>query len=101
MSDKLDDAALTAALGDLPGWARADKAIEKSFTIRSFGDAVALLTRLAFEAEAADHHPDFTLEYRQLTVRYWTHTAGGVTQKDVDGASMAERLSAPFVVRDK
>ena len=48
-----------------------------------------------------DHHPDFVLEYRRLTVRFWTHTAGGVTQKDIDAAGAADRLAAPFIVIEK
>jgi 4a-hydroxytetrahydrobiopterin dehydratase len=101
MSDKLDATQMAAALEQLPGWTLKDDAIEKSFTVTSFPDAVALVTRIAFDAEAVDHHPDLLLEYRRLTVRYWTHTAGGVTQKDIDGAAMAERLVAPFVAPDK
>lgn len=101
MSDRLDDTQLAAALSRLPGWSLKNQAIEKAFTATSFPDAVALLTRIAFDAEAADHHPDLLLEYRRLTVRYWTHTAGGVTQKDIDGAAMAERLAAPVVTPDK
>lgn len=101
MSDKLDTRQLDDALTRLPGWIRQGDAIEKAFTVASFGDAVALVTRLAFAAEASDHHPDLCLEYRRLTVRYWTHTAGGVTQKDIDGAAAAERLIAPFVAPDK
>jgi len=101
MSDRLDATQLAAALATLPGWSVQDQAIQKAFTISSFPDAVALVTRIAFDAEAVDHHPDLLLEYRRLTVRYWTHTAGGVTQKDVDGAAMAERLVAPFVTPDK
>lgn len=101
MSDKLDTTQLAAALDGLPGWTHKDDAIEKAFTVTSFPDAVSLVTRIAFDAEAVDHHPDLLLEYRRLTVRYWTHTAGGVTQKDIDGAAMAERLVAPFVAPDK
>ena len=101
MSDKLDTAQLAVALERLPGWIHKDDAIAKAFTVTSFPDAIALVTRIAFDAEAADHHPDLLIEYRRLTIRYWTHTAGGVTQKDIDGAAMAERLVAPFVTPDK
>lgn len=101
MSEKLTDAQLTTALAALPGWTLDNQAITKAYTTAGFADAVALLTRMAFDAEAADHHPDLLLEYRRLTVRFWTHTAGGVTQKDIDGANAAERLAAPFVVKDK
>lgn len=101
MSDHLDSAQLDAALATLPGWTLKGKAIERQVTLRSFADAVALLTRLAFEAEAADHHPDFVLEYRNLTVRYWTHTANGVTQKDVDAARVVNRLVGRDEVKEK
>ena len=101
MPDHLDPAELDAALATLPGWSLVGNALERQFTITSFPDAVALLTRLAFQAEAADHHPDFVLEYRRLTVRFWTHTANGVTQKDVDGARVANRLVGQYAVFEK
>jgi 4a-hydroxytetrahydrobiopterin dehydratase len=101
VSDHLDPVQLDAALAALPGWVRSGNAIERQFTITSFADAVALLTRLAFQAEAADHHPDFLLEYRRLTVRYWTHTAGGVTQKDVEAAHVVNRLASQYTAVEK
>lgn len=101
MSDHLDSAQLDAALATLPGWTLKGDAIERRVTLASFPDAVALLTRLAFEAEAADHHPDFVLEYRNLTLRYWTHTAKGVTQKDVEAARVASRLVGQYEVIEK
>lgn len=101
MSDTLDAAQIADALLQLPGWTHEDDAITRSYTVTSFPDAVALVTRLAFDAEEADHHPDLRLEYRRLTVRFWTHTAGGVTQKDVHGALRADRIVAPFVTPDR
>lgn len=101
MSAPLDSAQITAALTTLPGWASTGNAIERRFVTASFPDAVALLTRLAFEAETVDHHPDFFVEYRRLTVRFWTHTAGGVTQKDIDAARTTDRLAAQYTVVEK
>jgi len=101
MAGTLDTARIDAALAGLPGWTREGDAIEKVYTATSYGDAVALVTRLAFAAEAADHHPDLRLEYRRVTVRFWTNSAGGVTQKDLDGAATAERLASPFVTSDQ
>jgi 4a-hydroxytetrahydrobiopterin dehydratase len=43
------------------------------------------------DAEAADHHPDITINYRRVTLSFSTHSEGGVTLKDVDGARMADR----------
>jgi 4a-hydroxytetrahydrobiopterin dehydratase len=99
--EHLETAQLNAALASLPGWALVGNAIERQFTITSFPDAVAVLTRLAFEAEKVDHHPDFVLEYRRLTVRFWTHTANGVTQKDIDAAHVTDRVVGPYAVIEK
>ncbi len=88
----LDAQELDAALASLPGWVCRGRAIEKQFTLPSYGDAVAAVVRLAFDAEAADHHPDVTLSYRRVAVSYWTHSEGGLTIKDLEGARLAERV---------
>jgi pterin-4a-carbinolamine dehydratase len=46
------------------------------------------------DAEAADHHPDIVINYRKVTLLYSTHSEGGLTQKDFDGAAMADRKAA-------
>ena len=62
-----------------------DNALVRQFTFPSFPDAIAFVTRLAFDAEAADHHPDLTVQYKRVTVTWSTHSEGGVTAKDFDG----------------
>jgi 4a-hydroxytetrahydrobiopterin dehydratase len=91
----LTDAQVLDGLARLPGWHRVQNTIAKTAKFESFAEAVSFVVRLAFEAEQADHHPDLALHYRELTISYWTHTAGGVTQKDLDGAAMIEKLLAP------
>lgn len=82
-----------AQLEQLPGWACRDGALERTFTFPSFPDAVAFVTRLAFEAEAADHHPDLHISFRRVTVRWSTHSAGGVTRKDFSGARQSDTIA--------
>jgi 4a-hydroxytetrahydrobiopterin dehydratase len=89
---RLDDAEIAEGLAALPGWRREGDALVKQFTFAGFPDALAALVRLAFEAEAADHHPDVTINYRRVTLSYSTHSEGGITRKDLDGAATAERL---------
>lgn len=91
---RLSDTAIQDALATLPGWSRQGEAIEKLFTFPSFPDAVAFIVRLAFDAEAADHHPDLVVNYRRVAVRYTTHSEGGITAKDVEGARTADRLAS-------
>lgn len=78
-------------LGTLDGWVLEGDGLRKQFTFAGFPEAVAFSSRLVPEAEAADHHPDLTINYRRVTVSWSTHSEGGVTIKDVDGARMAER----------
>jgi 4a-hydroxytetrahydrobiopterin dehydratase len=76
----------------LAGWTLEDDAIRKQYTFAGFPEAVAFVTRLAPEAEAADHHPDILINYKRVTLTYSTHSEGGLTAKDFDGALMADRL---------
>ena len=46
--------------------------------------------RLVPGCEAADHHPDVTINYRRVTLSYTTHSEGGLTVKDVAGARAAD-----------
>ena len=81
------------ALGTLPGWTREGEAIRRQFTFASFPDAIAFATRLAFDAEAADHHPDVAINFKRVTLTYSTHSEGGLTAKDIDGAKAADRIA--------
>jgi 4a-hydroxytetrahydrobiopterin dehydratase len=79
-------------LGTLSGWVLDDDAIKKQYTFRDFPEAVAFVGRLVPEAETADHHPDILINYRRVTLTYSTHSEGGLTEKDFDGAAAADRL---------
>ena len=90
---KLDEAAIRKGLESLDGWTREGNAIRRQFTLASFPDAIAFVTRLAFDAEAADHHPDVLTNYKRVNLTYSTHSEGGLTQKDFDGARKADALA--------
>src|SRR5438132_14174011 len=68
-------------------------AIRKPYTFASFPEAIAFVNRLVPGAEAEDHHPDILINYKRVTLTYATHSDGGVTLKDFDGAAMADRLA--------
>ena len=78
-------------LKKLQDWALEGRALRKQFTFNDFPAAVAFVNRLVPDAEAADHHPDIVINYRRVTLLYSTHSEGGLTQKDFDGAAMADR----------
>lgn len=85
---------LSSALSALPGWKLEGKALVRTYRLPAFADSIAFVTRLAFEAEAHDHHPDMSVSFRNVTVAWTTHAAGGVTEKDLDGARRTDRVRA-------
>jgi 4a-hydroxytetrahydrobiopterin dehydratase len=83
-------------LGSLPGWTLGDDSIARKFTFRDFAEAVSFVVRLGFAAEAADHHPDILINYKRVTLTYSTHSEGGLTEKDFEGAETAAKIAAGF-----
>lgn len=69
------------------------KAIVKTFRFKGFRDAMAFMMRAAFEAEAANHHPEWSNVYSRVTVRMTTHDAGGLTGKDTALAAKMDRIA--------
>jgi 4a-hydroxytetrahydrobiopterin dehydratase len=84
-------------LHQYPGWQAQGDALVRQFTFPGFPDAVAFVARLAFDAEASDHHPDLLIRYRKVTVTWSTHSEGGVTERDFTGVEQANRAAAAFV----
>jgi len=80
---RLDDAALAAALAALPGWRVEDGKLRKQFRFPDFAAAIAFMVRVAFEAERLDHHPNWSNVYDRVEVTLWTHDVGGLTDRDV------------------
>jgi 4a-hydroxytetrahydrobiopterin dehydratase len=80
-------------LKTLNGWTLEGDAIRKQFTFGGFPEAIAFVNRLALKAEAADHHPDILINYKRVTLTYTTHSEGGLTAKDFDGAAVADKLA--------
>ena len=89
---RLTPAELTDALKVLTGWMVDGDAIAKTFTFANYYEAMAFVNAVAYIAHAADHHPDMTVGYNRVTVRYSTHDAGGVTALDVGSAEAVEDL---------
>jgi 4a-hydroxytetrahydrobiopterin dehydratase len=81
-------------LKNLKGWTLEGHSIRKQFTFAGFPEAIAFINRLAPEAEAADHHPDILVNYKRVTLTYSTHSEGGLTTKDFEGAAMADRVAS-------
>ena len=74
------------------GWTEVDGALQRTFELPSFVAALEFVNRVGALAEAEDHHPDIAISYRTVTIRWWTHPAGGVTERDRDLAAKTSAL---------
>ena len=90
---KLSRAEIDQRMKRLDGWTLDGDAIRKQYTFANFPDAIAFVNRLAPEAETADHHPDILINYKRVTLTYSTHSEGGLTAKDFEGAATADRVA--------
>jgi 4a-hydroxytetrahydrobiopterin dehydratase len=72
-------------------WQEQDNALVREFEFESFPKAIEFVDRLAEAAESENHHPDIDIRYRKVTVRWTTHSEGGITERD---RTMAERTTA-------
>ncbi len=84
----LSDSEIQERLADLPGWVRDGNAIAKRYEFGSFAEAIDFVRRVADLAEAADHHPDIAVHYREVVLTLHTHSEGGITAKDIDAAKL-------------
>ena len=74
------------------GWTEADKALERTFEFHSFVDSLAFVNRVGELAEAENHHPDIAIHYDKVTLRWWTHTADSITDRDRELAEKSAKL---------
>ncbi len=95
MTDRITAAALDAWLSARPAWTRTAgrDAIGRRFAFADFGEAFGFMTRVALAAEAADHHPEWTNVWNRVDVTLTTHSAGGVTGKDLELAETMDKIA--------
>ncbi len=67
------------------------KSISQDFTFKTFAEAFSFMTHVALLAEKADHHPDWSNSYNKVSISLSTHSAGGLTEKDLN---LAKAISA-------
>jgi 4a-hydroxytetrahydrobiopterin dehydratase len=91
MTERLSDISIQRELGNLPGWSRRGEVITKTFQFRNFLTGIDFVAAVAKAADAADHHPDIDIRYTKVTCSLSTHSAGGITQKDLEMARKIDR----------
>jgi 4a-hydroxytetrahydrobiopterin dehydratase len=87
----LSNAEIDRRLSTLHGWRREEGGIRKRYRRADFRTAIAFVNTVADIAEAAAHHPDIDIRWRNVIIFLTTHEAGGVTQLDLE---LAEQIDA-------
>ena len=96
--NKLDQQQALTLLTALPRWQydEARGAITREFRFADFAQAFAFMTQIALAAEKLDHHPEWSNVYNRVRITLTTHDAGGLTQRDIDLARLADQVYARF-----
>lgn len=81
-------------LKDLPNWKHKDNALVRMYTFPKYLDALEFVYKVGHASESANHHPDIFMNYKRVTLRYWTHRANGVTTLDFMMAKKVETILA-------
>jgi len=92
---KLSESDIEKRLLHFPDWEYFDDAIHAEFEFESFKDCFSAMSRIAFECETLNHHPNWTNVYNVLTISLSTHEAGGLSEKDFKLAEAIESIVEP------
>ena len=90
----LSDAQVAAAVANLDGWEHTGGTLQRAVTFPSFIGGIDAVRVVAELAERADHHPDIDIRWCTVTFTLVTHSAGGITDKDVALASQISEALA-------
>jgi 4a-hydroxytetrahydrobiopterin dehydratase len=96
---KLTDNQIEAALHARPEWGHVGEAIQRTYQLKDFVQAMKFVDQVALAAEQAQHHPDILIRYNKVTLTLATHDAGGITDKDFALAARADDLATKLLAR--
>ena len=74
-------------------WREVNGALERTYDFPSFAEAISFVNRIAELAEAENHHPDISVDYRKVTLRWTTHSAAAITDRDRALAEQSDALT--------
>lgn len=92
--EKLEATQIQEALKEINGWELIDNSIRRTFKTKGFPQTMGLATAIGAFCQQHDHHPDFlTMKYSEVEVSFSTHSAKGITKKDIDIAKDINTLN--------
>ena len=87
----MSTAEIADGLAAIAGWQRAGGVIQRVFPTDGWRGSMLVANAIGFICEAADHHAEVLITWPGVTVSLSTHSAGGITAKDFEVASLIER----------
>lgn len=90
--------ALDTRLAALPQWVATGGWLRREYRTDGWRSTMLAVNAIAFLAEAANHHPDLEVHWGRIMVQLQTHSAGGITEKDLQ---LAERIEATVTWQPK
>ena len=85
---RLNDEQRAAIARTHPAWTLHDESMRRTYVFADFNAAMGFVNRVALASEVADHHPDIEIRWNKVTLVLTTHSAGGLTTKDTDLATV-------------
>jgi len=89
---RLTQAQVDDRLEKLEKWTQSGDSIQRTFLFKDFVEAMKFVNAIALEAERAQHHPDILVRWNKVSLTLSTHDANGITEKDMECASAADKL---------
>lgn len=89
---KLSHGEADELLASLEGWTRQGDKLHKTFKFKTFMNAIAFVNQMADVAESEGHHPNFTVNFREVEVSIWTHAINGLSENDFILAAKIDQI---------
>jgi 4a-hydroxytetrahydrobiopterin dehydratase len=87
---------LHGALKRIPSWKLTEDGLKigRKIVFNDFNEAFGFMTRVAIYADKANHHPDWSNVYNNVSIELWTHDVGGLSERDIKLASFIDSIAA-------
>lgn len=92
MDEKLSREALAQGLRTVANWELTGDAITRTVKLATFKEALSFVLAVGHLAEERNHHPDIDIRYRTVKLTLSTHSAGGLTAKDLELGKAIDRI---------
>ena len=91
--EKLTEAQINDALKELAGWSYEGGSIKKTFKTQNYPATMGFVAAIGGFCQKRNHHPDYVImKYKEVEVSFSTHSAGGITQNDIEIAKDMEKI---------